>query len=198
MLTFENREYLLQAGDFFVLSPYSMHYVNHIGEKHSFCCEYLYMKPAELLQNFYPLDIPKEMHWYRNSDCPFIFSKASHPHIHRLLMLLLKEYHSRMRDYQLVVKGLAQTLMAELTQELADRTTESPDKFRHISTLLPALTALAAFHPCRAVSLKHLNLPRPFSGTVRRVPGQIFKSAPTTKGMRATLQYGAVRFGDCY
>jgi len=44
-----------------------------------------------------------------------------------------------MEGYQLVIKGLAQSLMAELTRELSTQTADSSDKFNNISTLLPAL-----------------------------------------------------------
>ena len=139
LLSFNNRVYPLKPGDFFVLSPYSMHYVNHTAEEDTLCCEYLYIKPAELLRDFYPLDIPTAMYWYKNSDIPFIFSKDTHSTIYQLLMLLLQEYHSKKENYQQVIKGLFQTLMAELTRELSSVAAHPSDRYLNISTLLPAL-----------------------------------------------------------
>lgn len=139
LLSFDNRVYTLKAGDFFVLSPYSMHYVNHATEENSNCCEYLYVKPAELLRDFYPLDIPEAMYWYRNSDSPFIFSKNTHSKLYGLLMLILQEYHSQKEGYQYAIKGLFQTLMTELTRELSSQAMSNSDKYRNISALLPAL-----------------------------------------------------------
>jgi len=139
LLSFDNRVYSLKPGDFFVLSPYSMHYVNHTTAEDSGCCEYLYIKPSELLRDFYSLDIPEEMNWYKNSDSPFIFSRDTHSTIYGLLMLLLSEYHSQKEGWQHVIKGLFQSLMTELTRELSSETFVSSDKYRNISTLLPAL-----------------------------------------------------------
>lgn len=142
LLTFDNRVYKLKPGDFFVLSPYSMHYVNHTVTECTGCCEYLYVKPAELLRDFYPLDLPESMYWFKNSDCPFIFSKKTHSRIYGILMLLLQEYRTQKEGYQYVIKGLFQSLMAELTQELSCQATPFSDKYRNISMLLPALKTI--------------------------------------------------------
>lgn len=139
LLSFDNRVYTLKPGDFFVLSPYSMHYVNHTDTQSPHCCEYLYIKPAELLQDFYPLAIPETMYWYKNSDAPFIFSKDTHSTIYRILTLLLSEYRAQKEGYQYVVKGLFQTFMTELTRELSSLANPASDKYRSLSALLPAL-----------------------------------------------------------
>lgn len=139
LLSFEDRTYRLKAGDFFVLSPYSMHYVNHASAETTKCCEYLYIKPAKLLHDFYTFDIPEDMYWYKNSEVPFVFSKDEHGEIYELLMLLLSEYNFKKDEYQLMIKGLVQTLMVELTRELASLATPDSDKYRSISMLLPAL-----------------------------------------------------------
>ena len=142
LLTFDNRVYKLKPGDFFVLSPYSMHYVNHTVPECTGCCEYLYIKPAELLRDFYPLDLPEPMYWFKNSDCPFIFSKRTHSRIYNILMLLLREYRNQKEGYQYVIKGLFQSLMAELTRELSAQSAPLSDKYRNISMLLPALKTI--------------------------------------------------------
>ena len=139
LLAFDNRTYELKPGDFFVLSPYSMHFVNHTSETSSKCCEYLYVKPEKLLHDFYPLDIPEAMHWYKNSDVPFIFSKDTHSTIYNHLLLLINEYHSQSEGYQYIIKGLFQAIMVELTRSLSTVTTTASEKYRNISTLLPAL-----------------------------------------------------------
>lgn len=139
LLSFDNRVYTLQAGDFFVLSPYSMHYVNHtLGEAEN-CCRYLYVKPEELLQDFYALTLPDAMNWYKNSEIPFIFSKDTHSRLYQLLMLVLEEYYAQKEGYQYTIKGLFQSVMTELTRLLSSQTSSISDKYHNISALLPAL-----------------------------------------------------------
>ena len=155
LLSFDNRVYTLKAGDFFVLSPYSMHYVNHtLGETDN-CCQYLYIKPEELLQDFYPLTIPDAMNWYKNSDIPFIFSKDTHHRLYQLLILILEEYHAQKEGYQYTIKGLFQSIMTELTRLLSSRTTSISDKYHNISALLPALKMIHSDfdHPLKTPEL---------------------------------------------
>lgn len=139
ILLFENHEYALKPGDFFVLSPFSMHFVNHIEATNTPCCKYLYIKPEELLCNFYPLGLPENMHWYKNSETPFIFSKETQPDIYRLLTLLLTEYHEQRSGYPYIIKGLFQTIMIALTRELSTHSGTDFQKYQDISLLLPAL-----------------------------------------------------------
>lgn len=156
LLCFDSRVYELKPGDFFVLSPYSMHYVRHT-EKICGCCEYLYVKPEGLLRDFYPLDIPETMYWYKNSDVPFIFSASTHPDIYQLLMLILEEYRARKSGFQYIVKGLFLTLMSELTRQLSARSYSDFNKYRNISSLLPALKTI---HTSYNQPLKSANLAR--------------------------------------
>lgn len=142
LLSFDNRVYPLKAGDFFVLSPYSMHYVNHASPEAAGCCEYLYINPEELLKDFYPLALPDAMSWYKNSDVPFLFSQKTHSRLYQLLMLILEEYHHRDKEYRPVIKGLFQSLMWELTRELSSQAASISDKYRNISVLLPALKTI--------------------------------------------------------
>lgn len=139
VLTFENREYILKPGDFFVLSPFSMHYVNHTATTATSCCQYLYIKPEELLQGFYPFGLPAAMQWYKNSETPFIFSADAHSDIYRLLTLLLEEYHKQESGYQYIIRGLFQTIMIALTRELSSHSGTDYKKYQDISSLLPAL-----------------------------------------------------------
>ena len=139
ILTFENQEYALKPGDFFVLSPFSMHYVNHKTTDTHSCCKYLYLKPEELLRDFYPLGLPDIMQWYKNSETPFIFSRDTHSTIYQLLSLLLTEYHSQKEGYQHIIKGLFQTIMIALTRELSSLCAPDSQKYQDISLLLPAL-----------------------------------------------------------
>ena len=139
ILTFENREYILKPGDFFVLSPFSMHYVNHLTTANTSCCKYLYVKPEELLRDFYPLGLPDVMNWYKNSETPFIFSQNTHQNIYRLLTLLLAEYHNQEEGYRYAVQGLFQSVMVALTRELSTHSITDSGKYRDISLLLPAL-----------------------------------------------------------
>ena len=139
VLLFENHEYVLKPGDFFVLSPFSMHYVNHVKPTDTLCCQYLYLKPEELLRDFYPLGLPEVMHWYKNSEAPFIFSKEMQLDIYRLLTMLLTEYHKQRNGYQYIIKGLFQTIMIALTRELSTHSGTNFQKYQDISLLLPAL-----------------------------------------------------------
>lgn len=155
VLSFESRTYPLKPGDFFVLSPYSMHYVNHCGEDRPGCCEYLYLKPDVLLRDLYALDIPDEMCWYKNADVPFLFSAAEHSDVYRLLVLLLSEYRRQRENYRYIVKGLAQALMAQLTRALSPLGAPADEKYRSLSMLLPALRQLH-FHPEQPLELARL------------------------------------------
>lgn len=139
ILTFENREYRLNPGDFFVLSPFSMHYVNHSTTHTSSCCRYLYIQPEELLLDFYPFGLPNTMQWYKNSEAPFIFTQESHSDIYRLLTFLMEEYQQQREGYQYVIKGLFQTIMIALTRELSTHSGSDTGKYQDISSLLPAL-----------------------------------------------------------
>lgn len=139
VLSFENRDYPLKPGDFFVLSPFSMHYVNHTASIESLCCEYLYIKPEELLRDFYPFGLPETMQWYKNSETPFIFSRDTHSNIYQLLMLLLAEYQAQKEGYQYIIKGLFQTIMIALTRELSALCSPDLQKYQDITLLLPAL-----------------------------------------------------------
>lgn len=166
-LSFENHTYPLQPGDFFVLSPYSMHYVNHTDGTKSHCCDYLYFNPEILLQAFYPVAVPEEMHWYQNSQVPFLFSGEKNPEIYSLLLLILETHRQRNTSPHLqqnILQGLVLALMGNLTRALSspapgnsqhtlsspasgssNRTLSSPapgNKYRSLSSLLPALHVL--------------------------------------------------------
>jgi len=141
-LSFENKEYPLKPGDFFVLSPFSMHYVNHAEPVSSSCCQYLYIQPEELLCDFYPFGLPDTMQWYKNSETPFIFSQDTHSTIYHLLLLLLAEYRNQPSGYQYTIKGLFQTIMVELTRELSCLSDPASQKYQDISMLLPALKTM--------------------------------------------------------
>lgn len=176
ILSFENQEYPLKPGDFFVLSPFSMHYVNHVSSVKASCCQYLYVHPEKLLRDFYQFGLPDNMQWYKNSETPFIFSRDTHSIIYQLLSLLLAEYHNKTEGYQYAIKGLFQTIMVELTRELSALSAPNSQKFQDISMLLPALkrmhfeyaqplsTALLAEHchlsqtTFRALFRKHLGM----------------------------------------
>lgn len=158
-LLFENSVYKVSPGMFFVLSPYTMHYMNRDNIIADNDCEYLYIKPEELLQGFYPFEIPAEMLWYKNSSVPFIFSKNTHTIIYELLMQILNEFKEQQPGYKLVIKGLHLSLMAELTRILSQNSLLSPAasdtdthtaakglskathsaKYQNMSKILPAL-----------------------------------------------------------
>lgn len=165
-LSFENHTYPLQPGDFFVLSPYSMHYVNHTDGTKSHCCDYLYFNPEILLQAFYPVAVPEEMHWYQNSQVPFLFSGEKNPEIYSLLLLILETHRQRNTSPHLqqnILQGLVLALMSSLTRAISspssgnsqhtlsspapgnNRALSSPasgSKYRSLSSLLPALHVL--------------------------------------------------------
>lgn len=141
-LFFENREYTLHPGDFFILSPFSMHYVDQQAPEKPHCCKYLFVKPEELLRPFYHLGLPEDMQWYKNSETPFIFSETTHGTIYHMFMLLLTEYRTQDTGYQHAVRGLFQTIMLQLSRELSALTVPSSRKYHDFSMLLPALKAM--------------------------------------------------------
>ena len=139
-LLFENCEYSISPGTFFVLSPYTMHFMNRNDKTTPASCEYLYIKPEELLQGFYPFQIPAKMMWYKNATVPFIFSKEEHSVIYKILETIIREYKEHNTNYRLVVKGLFLSLMAELTREVAASNREqSLSKYQSMSKIQPAL-----------------------------------------------------------
>ena len=179
-LSFENHTYPLQPGDFFVLSPYSMHYVNHTDGTKSHCCDYLYFNPEILLQAFYPVAVPEEMHWYQNSQVPFLFSRERNPEIYSLLLLILETHRQRNTSPHLqqnILQGLVLALMGSLTRALSSpasgssqhtlsppasgsssRALSSPasgSKYRSLSSLLPALHVLHTEY-AKALTPTHL------------------------------------------
>lgn len=139
ILNFENHSYTLQAGDFFVLSPFSMHYVDHTDENGHDCCKYLYVDPELLLRDFYPAGLPHAMQWYKNSESPFLFSKETAPIVYQLLSILLNSYEQRECNNPLLIQGLFQTIMVELTRSLSSHAVSDIGKYHDINRLLPAL-----------------------------------------------------------
>ena len=147
ILHFENRSYSLKAGDFFVLSPFSMHYVDHTIENGGNCCKYLYVDPEVLLADFYPAGLPQSMQWYKNSEVPFLFSRDSSSVVYQLLSLLLDSYEQKPSDYMLLIRGLFQAIMVELTRYLSSHSVSDTDKYYDISRLLPALKKMNTDYP---------------------------------------------------
>jgi len=139
ILSFENIDYELSAGSFFILSPYSMHFLKHKNPDTGNSCKYIYIKPDELLSDFYPLGLPDETGWYKNSEVPFIFSSKSAPDIYNYLNLIIQELDSRHNHYQFAVKGLVLSLITKLTRKLAIVSKTSPSRYQRMSQVLPAL-----------------------------------------------------------
>lgn len=130
-LSFENHTYSLLPGDFFVLSPYSMHYVNHTDGTKSHCCDYLYFNPEILLQAFYPVAVPEEMHWYQNSQVPFLFSREKNPEIYSLLLLILETHRQRNTSPHLkqnILQGLVLALMGNLTRAISSSASNNSNR----------------------------------------------------------------------
>lgn len=119
VLSYENKDYSFSDGMFFILSPYSMHFVNPCGSGAAeSCCEYLYIRPEILLKCFFPSGIPARMLWYMNSETPFIFSAEDEPYIYRLLSIMTSEWKTAHNNYQTVIKGLLLSLMTELADKV--------------------------------------------------------------------------------
>ena len=163
-----------------MLSPYSMHYVNHTDGTKSHCCDYLYFNPEILLQAFYPVAVPEEMHWYQNSQVPFLFSRERNPDIYSRLLLILETQRQRNTSPHLqqnILQGLVLALMGSLTRALSSpasgssqhtlsppasgsssRALSSPasgSKYRSLSSLLPALHVLHTEY-AKALTPTHL------------------------------------------
>ena len=154
-LLFEDSVYKISPGMFFVLSPYTMHYMNRDNTTADDDCEYLYIKPEELLQSFYPFGIPTEMLWYKNSAIPFIFSKKTHATIYEILKQVIREFKEQPANYKLVIKGLFLSLMAELTREILAKSYKLPHKANDISDSLNIATSLPS---ANSSSAKYQNM----------------------------------------
>ncbi len=139
-LLFEDSVYKISPGTFFVLPPYTMHFMNRDDRTLPANCEYLYIKPEELLQGFYPFQMPAEMMWYKNATVPFIFSKETHSVIYKIIENILCEYKDQHSNYKLVIKGLFLSLMTELTRAVSISNCEQyPSKYQSMSKIQPAL-----------------------------------------------------------
>ena len=144
-LLFEDSVYKISPGMFFVLSPYTMHFMNRDNTITDDDCEYLYIKPEELLQNFYPFEIPAEMLWYKNSAVPFIFSKETHTVIYDILRQIISEFKEQKDNYKIAIRGLFLSLMSKLTNAIVDTSSVSylsasySAKYQNMSKILPAL-----------------------------------------------------------
>lgn len=144
-LLFEDSVYKISPGMFFVLSPYTMHYMNRDNTITDDDCEYLYIKPEELLQSFYPFEIPAEMLWYKNSAVPFIFSKETHIIIYDILKQIISEFKGQQANYKIAIKGLFLSLMSKLTNAIVDTSSGSSlsasysAKYQNMSKIIPAL-----------------------------------------------------------
>lgn len=145
-LRFEDSVYQITTGMFFVLSPYTMHFMNRDNNSTADDdCEYLYIKPEELLQSFYPFEIPSELLWYKNSAVPFIFSKETHPVIYDILRQIISEFREQHTNYKIAIRGLLLSLMSKLTNAIVDTSSFSPladsysVKYQNMSKIFPAL-----------------------------------------------------------
>lgn len=155
ILSFENVDYELSAGNFFIISPYSMHFLNPKKSADSDLCKYIYIKPEELLNDFYPPGLPDELKWYKNSGVPFIFSAALEPDMYTVLNLIVSELSavsadgsnsrcSRYNRYEYAVKGLVLSLMTKLTRKLSvsSNSSQSHSRYQGMSQVLPALRCI--------------------------------------------------------
>ncbi len=165
-LSFENHTYPLQPGDFFVLSPYSMHYVNHTDGTKFHCCDYLYFNPEILLQAFYPVAVPEEMHWYQNSQVPFLFSGEKNPEIYSLLLLILETHRQRNTSPHLqqnILQGLVLALMSSLTRAISS---PAPGSSQHTLSSPAPGSNRALSSPASNTSHRTLSSPAP--GSIHR------------------------------
>ncbi|MBQ9765649.1 MAG: helix-turn-helix transcriptional regulator [Lachnospiraceae bacterium] len=138
-LSFENTTYTLNNDNFFILSPYSMHFFTHKEASQGEDCKYLYIKPDELLYDFFPYGLPNEMQWYKTSEVPFIFSASEHSDLFYYLNLMIEESIAKKDNYKLIIKGLFLTFMTILTRQIGVTDNHSPSRYKNMSSLIPAL-----------------------------------------------------------
>ena len=216
-LSFENHTYPLQPGDFFVLSPYSMHYVNHTDGTKSHCCDYLYFNPEILLQAFYPVAVPEEMHWYQNSQIPFLFSRERNPEIYSLLLLILETHRQRNTSPHLqqnILQGLVLAPDGKLNQSpvpacfrqqqpcpvLSRFRQQIPQPF--LPAACPARTAHRICQSpdsspsCKVLWTQPFRLPHQLHRTAWGISGFVPAGCPVKESLRAPLQHRAFRSGN--
>lgn len=150
ILSFENIEYTLSAGSFFILSPYSMHFLNHESPDAGNSCKYIYIKPDEILRDFYPLGLPEEMKWYQNSEVPFLFSREENTIMYNYLNLIVNELSNKESNYEFTIRGLVLSLMTELTRTLSTCSVPASSRYQNMPQVLPALKYI---HDCHEKSI---------------------------------------------
>ncbi len=154
-LSFENAEYTLSAGSFFILSPYSVHFLSHKEVTDGNNCKYIYIKPEELLRDFYPLSLPEDIKWYKNSEVPFIFSAKDDSVIYNYLNLIADEWSAKRDNYEFAIKGLVLSLMTELTRKISASSMPSSSRSQNMPRLLPALRHMHTY-PEKPISIPFL------------------------------------------
>jgi len=154
-LSFENMDYELSAGDFFIISPYSMHFLYPKQADAGNSCKYIYIKPEELLGDFYPLGLPDEIKWYKNSGVPFIFSSGNEPDMYNVLNLIIRELSLQLNRYEYTVKGLVLSLMTKLTRKLSMNCDLSISRYQGMSQVLPALKCVNESYD-KPITVSHL------------------------------------------
>lgn len=140
-LSVEGKNYTLSKGDFFFISPYSMHFATNAPDTvpENDCCEYLYLNPEVLLLDFYPNGLPNEMLWYKSSNVPHIFSKDTSPYLYSLTLSILEELRNQQEGYQYSTKGLLLAFMVEFTRSVVITTPSEFTRYQNMSALLPAI-----------------------------------------------------------
>ncbi len=158
LLSFESDTYTLSAGSFFILSPYSMHFLNHKNSTYGNSSpnnKYIYIKPDVLLKCFYPIGLPEDMTWYKNSEAPFIFSAKDDFVIYNYLNLIADEWDAQKDNYEFAIKGLVLSLMTELTRKISASSTSSSLRSRNMPRILPALRHMHTY-PEKTISISYL------------------------------------------
>ena len=140
-LSVEGKNYILQANEFFIIPPYSMHFANNMPDvtPENDCCEYLYFNPEVLLLDFYPNGLPQEMFWYKTTNSPNIFSKKINSSLYQLLVSIFDELRKQNEGYKFAVKGLLLTFMVELTRTIGITSLTESTRYQNMSALLPAI-----------------------------------------------------------
>lgn len=138
LLYVEDQCFSLQQGDIFFLPPYTMHIGIPDDQDNITSCEYLYLLPDVLLHDFFQDYIPDTLLPYQFENFPVSFSSSSYPEIYTSVALLLDILREQKINYDIEVKGLVLTLMAELSRTLPKHAQYAPDN-EILPILLPAL-----------------------------------------------------------
>lgn len=141
----ESQNININQGDVFFLAPYTMHISHPATLQNEGQCEYLYMLPDILLNDFFPNHIPDILLPYHFKNFPIHFPLSEYPEVASLVSRLFDTMREKRTNYIINAKGLVLTLMTELSRSLPEGPKDVTGN-EILPLLLPALRYIDQYY----------------------------------------------------